>query len=79
MKILPALSRYRNREHLHLSDEGLDMAASARPPLNLDMAASPRPPARPQPTVEAGSERRQRRIDKITELENRILKPDVKE
>ncbi|XP_073962121.1 LOW QUALITY PROTEIN: AN1-type zinc finger protein 4-like [Choristoneura fumiferana] len=50
--ILP-LSRHRNREHLHLSDEGLDVTH--------------------RKTLEAGSERRQRRIKKIAELENSRL------
>lgn len=47
------LSRHRNREHLHLSDEGLDVHR----PRNL----------------EVGSERRQRRIKKIAELESSRL------
>ncbi|XP_028168461.1 AN1-type zinc finger protein 4-like [Ostrinia furnacalis] len=46
-RILPSLSRHRNREHLHLSDEGLHLA-----------------PAR---SLEVGSERRQRRIQRISE------------
>lgn len=49
-RILPALSRHRNREHLHLSDEGLDLSRH-EPPRNLEI----------------GSERRQRKIDKINE------------
>ncbi|CAH0720570.1 unnamed protein product, partial [Brenthis ino] len=49
-RILPALSRHRNREHLHLSDEGLDLSRH-EPPRSL----------------EVGSERRQRKIDKINE------------
>lgn len=53
-RILPALSRHRNTEHLHLSDERLD--------------AAPRPR-----NLEVGSERRQRRIEKIAEMEHSRL------
>ncbi|KAL0821428.1 hypothetical protein ABMA28_004907 [Loxostege sticticalis] len=42
-RILPSLSRHRNREHLHLSDEGLHLSARS---------------------LEVGSERRQRRIQR---------------
>ncbi|XP_063537362.1 uncharacterized protein LOC134746762 [Cydia strobilella] len=52
-RMLP-LSRHRNREHLHLSDEGLDVSHRPR-------------------NLEVGSERRQRRIKKIAELENSRL------
>lgn len=53
-RILPALSRHRNREHLHLSDEGLDLS-------RLDRSQHPRH------SLEVGSERRQRRIQNIAE------------
>ncbi|XP_022123714.2 AN1-type zinc finger protein 4 isoform X2 [Pieris rapae] len=60
-RILPALSRHRNREHLHLSDDRLDT-----PPAD-SLAPSLAPLNK-----EVGSERRQRRIDKITEMEQRF-------
>ncbi|XP_045522670.1 uncharacterized protein LOC123713170 isoform X1 [Pieris brassicae] len=60
-RILPALSRHRNREHLHLSDDRLDTP----PPDSLAPSLAPL-------NKEVGSERRQRRIDKITEMEQRF-------
>ncbi|XP_052751190.1 AN1-type zinc finger protein 4-like isoform X3 [Galleria mellonella] len=60
-RILPTLSRHRNREHLHLSDEGLHLAA---------------PPAPPAPrSREVGSERRQRRIHNIAEQPAQPTRP----
>ncbi|KAJ0174876.1 hypothetical protein K1T71_009984 [Dendrolimus kikuchii] len=58
-RFLPALSRHRNREHLHLSDEGLDLSHHSAAPHPLEVGgerrlaraarAPPPPPPRPDP------------------------------
>lgn len=45
--MLPALSRHRNREHLHLSDEGLDLRPG-RPAPAAPAAPAPAAPAAPR-------------------------------
>lgn len=56
-RILPALSRHRPREHLHLSDERLDVPRARRrepPPESVAEAAAPPGPAAPGPAAPGG-------------------------
>ncbi|XP_047535710.1 AN1-type zinc finger protein 4-like isoform X1 [Vanessa atalanta] len=67
-RMLPALSRHRNREHLHLSDDGLDLRPARRaPPATPAPPAAPAAPASPRKAARARCGLCRKRLSVATE------------